>query len=69
MKVVTEARTVYLMGLVSEAEGKRVADIASRVPNVEKVVTFFDYLSDKEYEALRAERERQSAASAPPTRP
>mgnify|MGYP001164670726 FL=1 len=66
VKVITEARTVYLMGLVSESEGKRIAEIASRTPGVEKVVTLYDYMSDQEYAAMRAERERQAAKNAPP---
>ncbi|WP_347555490.1 BON domain-containing protein [Robbsia sp. KACC 23696] len=43
-KVVTERGTVYLMGLVTRAEGARAADIASRVPGVTQVVKAYQYI-------------------------
>ncbi|MGE0808554.1 MAG: BON domain-containing protein, partial [Burkholderiaceae bacterium] len=39
IKVVTEARVVYLMGEVTEREGRAAAQAASRVSGVRKVVT------------------------------
>jgi osmotically-inducible protein OsmY len=44
VKVVTENRTVYLMGIVYHAEGKAAAEVASRTANVKRVVKLFDYL-------------------------
>lgn len=44
VKVVTERRTVYLMGLVYRAEGDTAADVASRVGGVQTVVKLFEYL-------------------------
>ncbi len=44
IKVVTEAGVVYLMGLVSRAEGDRAARVASRVSGVTRVVTVFEYI-------------------------
>ncbi|WP_171014044.1 BON domain-containing protein [Chitinivorax sp. B] len=44
IKVVTEAGTVYLMGIVSRFESKTAADIAAGVSGVKKVVTLFEYL-------------------------
>ena len=43
IKVVTEAGVVYLMGMVSRAEGDRAARVASRVSGVMRVVTVFEY--------------------------
>ncbi|MGI4862036.1 MAG: BON domain-containing protein [Janthinobacterium lividum] len=43
-KVVTERGVVYLMGLVTVDEGKRAADIASRVPGVVQVVKAYQYI-------------------------
>jgi osmotically-inducible protein OsmY len=51
-KVVTERGTVYLMGLVTQAEGARAADIARGVSGVQKVVKVFDYISDAELQRL-----------------
>ncbi len=43
VKVVTEARTVYLMGLVSRAEGRAAAATVQQVDGVKKVVKLFEY--------------------------
>ena len=47
-KIVTESGTVYLMGLVTQREGDRAAQIAARVPGALKVVTVYEYLSEDE---------------------
>ena len=47
-KVVTETGTVYLMGLVTQREGDRAAQIAARVPGALKVVTVYEYMSEDE---------------------
>lgn len=44
VKVVTEANVVYLMGLVSEAEGEAAVDIARNAQGVSRVVKVFEYL-------------------------
>lgn len=44
VKVVTERGVVYLMGLLSQAEGKAVADLVSRISGVRRVVKVFEYL-------------------------
>ncbi len=44
VKVVTEAGTVFLMGLVKRAEGDAAAEIAARTGGVNKVVKVFEYL-------------------------
>jgi osmotically-inducible protein OsmY len=44
VKVVTEAGTVYLMGLVKREEGDAAAEVASRTSGVGKVVKVFEYM-------------------------
>ena len=44
VKVVTERGTVYLMGLLRQAEADRVADIARRVAGVQRVVKILEYI-------------------------
>jgi osmotically-inducible protein OsmY len=44
VKVVTEAGTVYLMGLVTPAEGDAAAEIARSTQGVSRVVKVFEYL-------------------------
>jgi len=44
VKVVTEAGTVYLMGMVRRDEGNAAAEIAARTGGVSKVVKVFEYM-------------------------
>lgn len=44
VKVTTENGEVFLLGLVTEREGKAAADIASRVSGVKRVITAFTYI-------------------------
>ena len=44
VKVVSENKTVFLMGLVHEEEGDAAAKAAQKVSGVEKVVTVFEYI-------------------------
>ena len=44
VKVTTENGEVFLLGLVTEREGKAAADIASRVSGVKHVTTAFTYI-------------------------
>ena len=48
IKVVTERRVVYLMGIVTEREAARAADVASQVSGVHKVVRVFDIVTEAE---------------------
>jgi osmotically-inducible protein OsmY len=43
VKVVTERRVVYLMGLVSPTEGDAAADVAASTSDVVRVVKLFEY--------------------------
>lgn len=65
VRVVTELRTVYLMGLVTRDEGAHISKVASQIPGVDKVVTIFDFISDQDLQTLQ--REREKAADRPPT--
>ncbi len=42
IKVVTERGVVYLLGLVSDAEGEAAAQVAAKTAGVRQVVTLFD---------------------------
>ena len=44
VKVVTENSTVYLMGLVSQTEGRDAATTAQQVDGVKGVIKVFEYL-------------------------
>lgn len=52
IKVVTERSEVFLMGLVTEREGKLAATIASRVSGVKRVVTYFEYASEDDVKKM-----------------
>lgn len=43
IKVISSQNTVYLMGMVSHAEGDAVAEVVRNIRGVEKVVKIFDY--------------------------
>ena len=43
VKVVTEARSVYLLGLVSQEQGHLAAEAARRIRGVARVVKLFEY--------------------------
>lgn len=53
-KVTTEAGVVYLMGLVTEREANRAAQVASGVPGVVKVVKVVELISEAELSRLSA---------------
>ena len=44
IKVITEAGTVFIMGLVTKEAGDRAAEIARNVSGVKRVVKLFEYL-------------------------
>ncbi len=58
--IVTERRTIYLMGAVTQKEADVAAHVASRVPGVKQVVKLFDVASADEIN-----RGRAAAAAAP----
>jgi len=44
VKVVTEAGTVYLLGLVKQDEGAAAGEVTARIGGVKKVVKYFEYM-------------------------
>lgn len=52
IKVVTESGAVFLMGLVTQAEAQKAAQVASRVRGVQRVVTVFEVISDAERDRM-----------------
>ena len=47
VKVLTEAGTVYLMGLVTQTEGEAAVEIARSTSGVLRVVKVFEYIQPK----------------------
>lgn len=45
VKVVTENRSVFLMGLVTKEESEAVIDVVKQVKGIEKIVKIFEYVS------------------------
>ena len=52
-KVTSESGVVYLMGLVTDREANRAADLTSTIPGVTKVVKVVDVISEDELAKLR----------------
>jgi osmotically-inducible protein OsmY len=53
IKVLTESNTVFLMGIVTEREAARAADIASRVSGVRRVVRAFEIITEAELSRIQ----------------
>ena len=64
VEIVTERRIVYLLGLVTDEEGRIAALVASKVSGVQQVVKVFDIASREE-----VDRRRAVGASATPAAP
>lgn len=56
IKIVTERGVVYMLGLLSQSEAERAAQIAAGVSGVLKVVKVFEILSDEEVARINAGR-------------
>lgn len=54
IKVVTERGTVYLLGRVTQHEGKIAADLVSGVSGVTRVVKMFEYISEEELKEMNS---------------
>ena len=52
IKVVTERGVVYLMGRVTQREGRQAAEVARTVGGVNKVVKVFEYISEDDLKQL-----------------
>lgn len=66
VKVVTEAGVVYLMGIVTEREGKVAVAVTRTTAGVRKVVNLTEVISDAEAKRLQT---LPSAGTAPPSQP
>lgn len=67
-RIVVENGVAYLMGRVTEREGKRGAEIAAGVSGVKKVVKVFDYITEAELQDLskvKAEQDQTNPSSQP----
>jgi osmotically-inducible protein OsmY len=61
-KVTTERGVVYLMGRVTQAEGERAAQVASKVGGVTRVIKVLDYISEEELARMRNQPAPAAAA-------
>lgn len=64
-RITVENGVAYLMGRVTEREGKRGAEIAAGVSGVKKVVKVFDYITEEELQDLskvKAEQDQSQTA-------
>jgi osmotically-inducible protein OsmY len=66
IKVFTEAGSVFLMGIVTEREAARAADIASRVSGVRRVIRAFEVVSEAELARIEAQIKDKPAAETAP---
>jgi osmotically-inducible protein OsmY len=66
VKVVTEAGTVYLLGLVTQRESNDAVEVARTTGGVQKVVRVFEIVSDEEARRLdaRSQQQQQDGAAA-----
>jgi osmotically-inducible protein OsmY len=69
VKVVTERGVVYLMGIVTEREATRAAEIARSVPGVQKVVRVFEIVTEQELAAMLPKPTPAATAASAPAKP
>ena len=66
IKVYTESSTVFLMGIVTEREANRAADIVSRVSGVRRVVRAFETISEADLSRMQLQTGGNNPAAGPP---
>ena len=66
IKVYTESSTVFLMGIVTEREANRAADIASRVSGVRRVIRAFETISEADLSRMHLQTGGNNPAAGPP---
>lgn len=64
IKVVTEAGTVFLLGIVTHAESDAAAEVARTSKGVKRVVKVFEYIGESEAQAVDA-RDNNTSGSPP----
>ena len=60
--VMTERRTVYLMGSVTKREAEHATNLATRAKNVDKVVKLFNYLLVRPAKEIERDNKRKAEA-------
>lgn len=69
IKVYTEASVVYLMGMVTDREASRAAEIASKVSGVTRVVRAFEIISEAELARMTSTKRQADSAEVQPAKP
>ena len=62
VRVITERRTVYLMGAVTKREAEHATNLATKAKNVDKVVKLFNYLLVRPAEEIERDNKRKVEA-------
>ena len=62
IRVITERRTVYLMGSVTKREAEHATNLATKAKNVDKVVKLFNYLLVRPAEEIERDNKRKVEA-------
>ncbi|MCC4117921.1 BON domain-containing protein [Aromatoleum toluclasticum] len=57
VKVVTEAGTVFLLGIVTRREADAATEVARRTDGVRKVVKVFEYITDQQARQLEGKKD------------
>ncbi|MDR2014741.1 MAG: BON domain-containing protein [Azoarcus sp.] len=65
VKVVTEAGTVFLLGIVTLAEADHAVEIARTSKGVDKVVKVFEYINESEAQTMDSRKNDSSPPEAP----
>ena len=60
IRVMTERRTVYLMGSVTKREAEHATNLAAKAKNVDKVVKLFNYLLVRPAEEIERDNKRKA---------
>jgi osmotically-inducible protein OsmY len=63
VKVVTEANTVFLMGIVTAAEGRDAVDLTRTTGGVQRVITLFEEVTPEEARRLDQQPPKQAPAA------
>ena len=62
VRVITERRTVYLMGSVTKREAEHATNLATKAKNVDKVVKLFNYLLVRPAKEIERDNKRKVEA-------
>jgi osmotically-inducible protein OsmY len=65
VKIVTEAGVVFLLGIVTRAEGEEATQIASDSKGVKKVVRVFEFIGETEARAIDTRNTSESSETPP----